>query len=67
MNKIKFTTKFYIRLFWALISIPNTNNYTSFSLISLEKLGEMPTFEELENPENNLASEIYSDDGCFNR
>jgi penicillin-binding protein 1A len=62
MNKIKYTTKFYIRLFWVLVSIPIIAIVTIFTLISLEKLGEMPTFKDLENPENNLASEIYSDD-----
>lgn len=65
MNKIKFTTKFYIRLFWALISIPIVTIILLFTLISLEKLGQMPTFKELENPENNLATEIYSDDGVL--
>jgi len=65
MNKIKFTTKFYIRLFWVLVSIPIISIITIFTLISLEKMGEMPTFKDLENPENNLASEIYSDDGVL--
>lgn len=65
MNKIKFTTKFYIRLFWILISAFVLTIILLFTLISFEKLGEMPTFEDLENPENNLASEIYSDDGVL--
>ena len=65
MNKIKVTTKFYIRLFWTLVSIPIITVILLFTLISFEKLGEMPTFEELENPENNLASDIYSDDGVL--
>ena len=65
MNKIKITTKFYIRLFWILILIPIITIILFFTLISFEKLGEMPTFEELENPENNLASDIYSDDGVL--
>jgi len=33
-----------------------------FTFISLGALGFMPTFEELENPRSNLASEIYSSD-----
>ena len=36
-----------------------------FILISKEKLGPMPSFEELENPENSLAAEVYSDDGVL--
>lgn len=65
MNKIKFTTKFYTRLFWTLVSIPIITIILLFTLISFEKLGKMPTFKELENPENNLASEIYSDDNVL--
>jgi len=65
MSKINFTSKFYIRLFWILVSIPVLTLVILFTLISLEKLGKMPTFEELENPENDLASEVYSDDGVL--
>jgi len=31
--------------------------------VANERFGKMPTFEELENPETNLASQIYSADG----
>lgn len=62
MNKIKFTTTFYTRLFWAFVIIPILTVILLFVLISFEKLGKMPTFEELENPDNNLASEFYSAD-----
>jgi len=65
MSKIKFTTKSYLRLFWVLVLIPIVTIILLFTLISFETLGEMPTFKELENPENNLASEIYSDDGVL--
>jgi len=33
-----------------------------FSFISLGIFGKMPSFEELENPKSNLATEIYSSD-----
>lgn len=33
-----------------------------FTVISLGWLGFMPTFEDLENPRSNLASEVYSSD-----
>ncbi len=36
-----------------------------FISISLGWMGFMPSFEELENPDTNLASEIYSDDGVL--
>jgi len=34
-----------------------------FALLSAGLLGEMPTFEDLENPRSNLASQIISSDG----
>ena len=34
-----------------------------FLLASLDVFGKLPTFEELENPENNLATEVISIDG----
>lgn len=34
-----------------------------FVLLSLGVLGFMPTFEQLENPKANLATEVYSDSG----
>ena len=35
---------------------------TIFVFISLEFFGSLPTFEELENPKSNLASEVISED-----
>ena len=36
---------------------------TLFALAKSEVLGPMPTFDELENPKTNLATQIYSADG----
>ena len=36
-----------------------------FTLARFEVLGPMPTFDELENPQTNLATEIYSADGTL--
>ncbi len=36
-----------------------------FTMISLGWLGFMPSFEELENPHSNLASEVWSEDGVL--
>ena len=63
MIKIKYTPKFYVWLFWILITVPAVTLATIFILISTGNLGEMPAFEDLENPKNNLASEVYSEDG----
>ncbi|MCD6202546.1 MAG: transglycosylase domain-containing protein [Bacteroidales bacterium] len=55
--------KKYIFLFWIIYTLPIIAIGVIFVLISNGKLGKMPTFEELENPERNLASEVFSDDG----
>jgi penicillin-binding protein 1A len=51
--------------FWVLVSTPVILLATLFILISAQKLGHLPSFEELENPSNNLAAEVYSEDGVL--
>lgn len=63
MPKVKPKYMIYIRWFWALYATPFLVVVVLFFLISKEVLGPMPTFEQLENPENNLAAEVYSEDG----
>ena len=53
----------YVRWFWVIFASPFVVLTALFILISMEVFGPMPTFEELENPENNLAAEVYSSDG----
>ncbi len=55
----------YLILFWSLFALPLIVIVLLFVLISLEKLGPMPSFSELENPEYNLAAEVYSEDGVL--
>lgn len=62
MPKVKPKYRIYIRWFWALYATPFIVVVVLFFLISKEVLGPMPTFEQLENPENNLAAEVYSED-----
>ncbi len=61
--KTKFTKKFYIRAFWTIFALPFLFLIVIFTLISQGAFGPMPTFEDLENPENNLASQVISEDG----
>ncbi len=56
-------TKKYIKWFWILFGSGVTVIIFLFFLMAKGFLGFMPTFEELENPKNILASEIYSADG----
>ncbi len=55
--------KKYIRRFWLLVLGSFTSVLLLFLLASWGFFGELPTFEELENPEKNLASEVISSDG----
>ena len=52
----------YIRRFWMLYAASMVFFILLFTAIGLGWLGFMPSFEELENPNCNLASEIYSAD-----
>jgi len=55
--------KKYLIAFWALILFGIAGFALFFMLIADGKLGFMPSFEELENPKNILATEIYFEDG----
>ena len=57
--------KKYLIWFWGLVIFPFAVITVIFILISKEKLGPMPSFTELENPEYYLAAEVYSEDGVL--
>ncbi|MCK5815676.1 MAG: transglycosylase domain-containing protein [Flavobacteriaceae bacterium] len=54
----------YIIWFWLLISGGIVLAALPFVLASIGALGHMPTFDDLESPEKNLASEVISIDGA---
>ncbi len=54
--------KLYTTIFWVILALPVLIVFSVFLLIITGNFGFMPTFEELENPKSNLASEIYSSD-----
>ncbi|CAL2081250.1 penicillin-binding protein 1A [Tenacibaculum sp. 190524A05c] len=53
----------YIKWFWGIVLGGLFAICFVFLLASWGAFGALPTFEELENPENNLATEIISSDG----
>ena len=59
------TNKFkkYIKVMWGTYFCFLLALIVFFVLLSLGVLGFMPTFEQLENPKANLATEVYSDSG----
>ncbi len=55
--------KKYIIGFWSLFGLAIVFIALLFSLIATGKLGDMPSFEELENPKNLVASQVIARDG----
>ena len=48
---------------WLVVMVPVALGFLMLTLAALGAFGRMPSFEELENPKSNLATEIYGDDG----
>ena len=65
MAGISHRRKIYLVVLWTLYSIPILVLVILFILLANGKLGYVPTFQDLENPQNNLASEVYSEDGLL--
>jgi len=64
MTKKKTTSfKKYIKWFWGITLGGLASILLLFLLASWGVFGPLPTFEELENPESDLATEIISADG----
>jgi penicillin-binding protein 1A len=64
-RKKKQTSPFkpFIKAFWILFAAGVLSVALVFLLAAWGVFGEMPTFERLENPQTNLATEIISSDG----
>jgi len=52
----------YVLILWLLLIIPPLSITGFIYLVANDVLGPLPTFDELENPKSNLASEIYTAD-----
>ncbi len=50
-------------LLWLIITSPFFVLFLLVNLAAMGVFGDLPTFEQLENPKNNLATEIISEDG----
>ena len=53
----------FLLIFWGLVILGVGAIVLMFHLIAAGKLGFMPSLEELANPHNRFASEIYFDNG----
>jgi penicillin-binding protein 1A len=61
-SKVK-DIKYYKRKFWRLFLYGLASIFLFFLLTSWGVFGKMPSFDQLENPDSNLATEIVSFDG----
>lgn len=62
-KKNKTSSNKYLRLFWTLFVSGVGFVVLIFALANFGVFGDMPTFDELENPNSSLATEIISADG----
>jgi penicillin-binding protein 1A len=52
-----------VRLFWIVVTAPFALLLFLLGLTALGVFGKLPSFEELENPKSNIATQIISEDG----
>ena len=62
-EKVTKSNSDYIKMFWKIFLGGVLAVALLFFLASVGALGKMPSFEELENPDSNIATEIISADG----
>ena len=65
MDIKKILTSWLIRFFWLGVLVPILGIAGGVWFASMAWFGPLPTFEELENPQQNLATEIYASDGVL--
>ncbi|HEY4784407.1 MAG TPA: transglycosylase domain-containing protein [Bacteroidales bacterium] len=64
MENLSDKQKKYLKIFWIIFLSPIILFFLIIFLVSMGWIGgEMPSFEVLDNPTKNLASEVYSNDG----
>jgi penicillin-binding protein 1A len=65
LSKVTGNKRFFVRRFWIIFFSPLALLLFMIITIRFGLWGPMPSFEELENPRSNLASQIYSADGVL--
>jgi penicillin-binding protein 1A len=64
-QKKKGNFRIYLLIFWILLLTPVISIIAVVTATSNNLFGELPTFEDLENPNSALASEVFSADGTL--
>lgn len=67
MTKNKSTGKFgtLLKIFWLMIVLPLVLVFSIVAVTASGMFGDLPSFEDLENPNSALASEVFSADGVL--
>ncbi|ALM49164.1 penicillin-binding protein [Flavobacterium psychrophilum] len=60
---VQHDSAYYVKKFWKIFGIGLLSVFLFFLLASWGVFGKMPDFEQLENPDSNVATEIISSDG----
>ncbi|MFI3261759.1 MAG: transglycosylase domain-containing protein [Rikenellaceae bacterium] len=55
--------KSFLWIFWSILIAPILSFAIFITIIASGGFGELPTFEELENPKSNISTEIISEEG----
>lgn len=61
----KSSVKTFLKIFWSLVGAGILFFLLMLTLAAWGVFGAMPSFEELENPKSELATEVYSSDGVL--
>ena len=56
-------TRQFVKWLWIVAMMPVALLALMLTLTAVGVFGRMPSFEELENPKSNLATEVYADNG----
>ncbi|MEO6639456.1 MAG: biosynthetic peptidoglycan transglycosylase, partial [Ginsengibacter sp.] len=62
-KQVKNRTRPSVKILWAMVFIGLLMVTLVFAAVNFGLFGKLPSLQELENPQANLASEIYANDG----
>lgn len=65
MKNTKNREKRFLKIFWGIIIAPFAIIIFFLILIRMGAFGSLPTFEELESPKSNIATNVISEDGAI--
>jgi len=64
-SKKSYDYRAYVKRFWQLVLLGFLSVILMVGLAAIGAFGPLPTFEEIENPKSNLASQVLTEDGSL--